>query len=589
MQRGYLGKFISLVALCLFSAWLLYPTYKFYWQAPPEERADNKLFCANVPSFMHCRKVTLGLDLQGGLHLVMGVIVDKAVSDRAERLGDALASQFKEKGIVVESATHPDDTAEIVLTLKDSADEKKATDLLRTDFSVLEVKERLDSGKKLRLELVKDEQKRLKDEAVEQAIRVIRNRADKYGVSEPTIQRRGADNIMIQLPGVKDPNRAIEIIGKTAQLEFAMVDDDNQAFASITLPAGVTKETEGVRRADGGASQAVYLKAATKEMLYEAVKGHVPEGFAVKVAEERGADGKVSGFRTYLVTKKAGITGEYLTNASVQFDSQKGSHYVSFTFDNEGARIFEKLTETNVGKRMAIVLDDVVDSAPTIQQKIGGGSGSITLGGYKTQQEILEDAKNLALVLKSGALAAPVVVREQRTIGASLGSEAVEKGYRAMMVGLFLVIAWMTIYYKLSGIIANIALIFNFIFLIALLAGLEATLTLPGMAGVALTLGMAVDANVIILERIREELRNGRTVSASIDAGYGKAFWTIFDAHVTALVAGVILWQYGSGPVRGFATTLIIGIAASLYTSIVITKMVYDWQASRGTMTTLSI
>ena len=271
-------------------------------------------------------------------------------------------------------------------------------------------------------------------------------------------------------------------------------------------------------------------------------------------------------------------------------DREKGGHYgVAFSFDPEGAKIFAKLTGDNVGHRMAIVLDDLVNSAPVIQSKIAGGNGSITLGGFKTAQEILEDAKNLVLVLKSGALAAPVVIREQRTVGATLGGEAVKKGENAMAFGLLLVVLWMAIYYKLSGIIANVALIFNFVFLVALLAGLEATLTLPGMAGIALTLGMAVDANVIILERIREELRHGKTVRAAVDAGYDKAFWTIFDSHVTAIVSGVILYQYGSGPVRGFATTLIIGIAASLYTSVVITKMIYQFLMSRTKMETISI
>jgi preprotein translocase subunit SecD len=425
----------------------------------------------------------------------------------------------------------------------------------------------------------------LKTEAVDQAIKTIRNRADKYGVSEPTIAKRGADNILIQLPGVKDPNRAIDIIGKTAQLEFNMVADDSKALDSLTLPEGVTRHDDS----SGRGGRVSYLSAATKEQIFDTVKGHLPDDLTVKLGEERDAEGKVTGYRTWLVKKQAGLTGDYLTNASVTQDREKGGYEVAFSLDPEGAKIFGKLTEENIGKRMAIVLDDIVDSAPVINSKIPNGSGVIQMGGYKTQQEILEDAKNLALVLKSGALAAPVVIREQRRIGATLGGEAVKKGQMAMAIGIFLVIAWMAIYYKWSGVIADVALLFNFVFLVALLAGLEATLTLPGMAGVALTLGMAVDANVIILERIREELRHGKTVRAAIDAGYDKAFWTIVDSHITAIVSGVILWQYGSGPVRGFATTLIIGIAASLYTSVVITKMIYQFMMSRSKMETISI
>ena len=589
MQRGFWTKFVSVVALTLGSVWLLYPTYVYYWKASPEARADNKVFCASLPSWETCHKMTLGLDLQGGLHLVMGVVVDKAVSDRAERLTDSLKDRLKDKDIAFEKATHPDDTADIVLNLTDTNGEAKVRQLLRDEFSVMEVKDRIDGGKTLRLSIIKDEQTRLKADAVDQAIKTIRNRADKYGVSEPSIAKRGQDNILIELPGVKDPNRAIEIIGKTAQLEFIMVDDEIKPLETIELPAGVTRDFDSVRKPDGSQGRAAFLRAKTKEEIFDATKGKIPEDHAIKVEEERDGDGKLSGFRSWLVFKKAGITGDYLTNASVSLDREKGGHYVAFSFDPEGAKIFGKLTGDNVGHRMAIVLDDIVNSAPVIQSKIGGGNGSITLGGYKTAQEILEDAKNLVLVLKSGALAAPVVVREQRTVGATLGGEAVKKGETAMAIGLLLVVLWMAIYYKWSGVIANVALIFNFVFLVALLAGLEATLTLPGMAGIALTLGMAVDANVIILERIREELRHGKTVRAAVDSGYDKAFWTIFDSHVTAIVSGVILYQYGSGPVRGFATTLIIGITASLYTSVVITKMIYQYLMSRTKMETISI
>jgi preprotein translocase subunit SecD len=578
-QRPYLGKFITLVACTLFSAWLLFPTYVYYWKATPEQRADNKVFCSSVPSWSHCRKMTLGLDLQGGLHLVMGVVVEKAVSDRAERLGDVLAERLKEKSVETERVVHTEDTPFIEVTLKNAADEDKVSRFLREDFQILEVADRTEGGKQLRLQILPDEQKRIKSEAVEQAIKTIRNRADKYGVSEPTIAKRGEDNILIQLPGVKDPDRAIEIIGKTAQLEFTIVDDESMVLDTVELPDGVTRTHEG---------RVPVLHAATKELIYQATHGKVPEDRSVKVGEELGPDGKVTGYRSYLVHRKAGVTGDYLTDASVRMNNEEGRHYVAFSFDPQGAKIFEKLTGDNINHRLAIVLDDVVNSAPNIQSKISD-SGSITMGGFKSQNEIMEDAKNLALVLKSGALAAPVVIREQRRVGATLGSEAVQKGQTAMLVGLALVVLAMIVYYRVSGAIANIALIFNFVFIIALLAGLEATLTLPGMAGIALTLGMAVDANVIILERIREEMRHGKTVRAAVEAGYDRAFWTIVDSHVTQVVAGVILWQYGSGPIRGFATTLIIGISASLYTSIVITKMVYDWMSSNTKMDTISI
>jgi preprotein translocase subunit SecD len=584
MQRPYLGTLVTLVGATLFSVWLLFPTYLFYWTATPEQRADNKLFCASVPSWSHCNKMTLGLDLQGGLHLVMGVVVNKAVSDRAERYADGLTDRFKEKQIDVESVKHLDDSPTIEIVLKDTETEKKMTDYIRSDFNVLTVSERLDGGKRVRLSIIEDEQTRIKADAVDQAIKTIRNRADKYGVSEPTIAKRGEDNILIQLPGVKDPDRAIELIGTTAQLEFNIVDDEGTALDNLELPEGVTRDYEG----GAGGRRVTVLHAATKEAIYEAVKGKLPEDRTVKVGEEEDAAGKVIGYRSYLVAKKAGVTGDYLTDAGVQFSQEEGRHHVSFEFDPQGAKIFEKLTGENIGKRLAVVLDDTIKSAPVIQSKISN-QGRITMGGNKSSDEIMNEAKDLALVLKSGALAAPVIIREQRRVGATLGSEAVQKGQQAMMIGLILVVLAMVAYYRLSGAIANFALIFNFVFIIAALAGLEATLTLPGMAGIALTLGMAVDANVIILERIREEIRHGKTVRAAVEAGYDRAFWTIVDSHVTQVVAGVILWQYGSGPIRGFATTLIIGIIASLYTSVWVTKMIYDWMGAKTKMETISI
>lgn len=585
MQRAYLGKFITLIALTVLSGWLLYPTYLYYWTATPEQRADNKVFCQSVPKWSHCNKMTLGLDLQGGLHLVMGVVVNKAVSDRAERYADTLTERLKEKTIPVESLKHIEDSPTIEVVLKDTNDEKKLTQYLRSDFNtVLTVAERLDGGKKLRLSITDEMQTNIKSDAVDQAIKTIRNRADKYGVSEPTIAKRGEDNILIQLPGVKDPDRAIEIIGTTAQLEFNIVDDDSDVLEKIDLPTGVTRDFE---RGAGGHRVAL-LRATTKEQIYDAVKGKLPDDKAVKVGEEYNQQGKLSGYRSYLVQKKAGVTGDYLTDAGVAFSQEEGRHYVSFNFDQQGAKIFEKLTGENIGKRLAVVLDDIIKSAPVIQSKISD-QGRITMGGSKSSQEIMDEAKDLALVLKSGALAAPVIIREQRRVGATLGSEAVKKGQQAMIVGLILTVLAMIAYYRVSGAIADFALIFNFVFIIAALAGLEATLTLPGMAGIALTLGMAVDANVIILERIREEIRHGKTVRAAVEAGYDRAFWTIVDSHVTQVVAGVILWQYGSGPIRGFATTLIIGIAASLYTSVVITKMVYEWMGAKTKMDTISI
>jgi preprotein translocase subunit SecD len=282
--------------------------------------------------------------------------------------------------------------------------------------------------------------------------------------------------------------------------------------------------------------------------------------------------------RTYVLNSSPGITGDYLTQARVSQDSEVPSEYfVSMTFDTKGARIFEKLTESNVKRRMAIVLDGKVNSAPVIQERIGGGTARITLGGSVDPQESFQEAKDLTLVLKAGALPAPVEIQEKRQVGKSLGHDSVQQGKWAIALGFILVVVFMFVYYKMSGLFANVALVLNVLLVLSALALFDATLTLPGMAGIVLIIGMAVDANVIIFERIREELRDGRTARVAVEAGYSKAWSTIVDSNVTTLIAGVVLMQYGSGPVRGFAVTLIIGILCSMFTAIVVTRLIFDY------------
>jgi preprotein translocase subunit SecD len=303
-----------------------------------------------------------------------------------------------------------------------------------------------------------------------------------------------------------------------------------------------------------------------------------------------GKDQKATKLRTYLLYARAGITGDYLTDAQVVQDREMASsYYVTMTFDPKGAKIFAKLTEDNTRRQMAIVLDDKVNSAPIIQEKIGGGTARITLGGIGDPRARFQEAKDLALVLKAGALPAPVEIREKREVGKTLGEEAVHKGGTAAMVASLIVTLFMLIYYKGSGLIADFGMVLNLIFMMAVLALFEATLTLPGMAGIALTLAMAVDANVIIFERIREEMRVGKTPRAAIEAGYDRAYSAIVDSNVTTVIAGVVLMQYGSGPVRGFAVTLNIGIVCSMFTAIFCTRMVYDFFTARRKLQSLSI
>jgi preprotein translocase subunit SecD len=405
--------------------------------------------------------------------------------------------------------------------------------MVEKDFSDLAVEPGSFSNIDLTLELILSQkaQQHIKKMAVDQAVETITNRIDQFGVAEPDIRPQGRDRILVQLPGIKDPKRAIDIIGKTALLEFKLVDEDNS--------------------------------------LEEALKGNIPSGDEIlyQIKGEAGSQRKIP----FLLKKRAVITGEYLTDARVQIDSRYNEPYVSLSFDSRGARLFGQITGANIKKRLAIVLDGVVNSAPVIQDKITGGRAQIT--GRFT----MEESRDLAIVLRAGALPAPVKIIEERTVGPSLGKDSINKGLKSMIIGGIVVILFMVFYYKFAGLLADLALLLNIVFIAAGLAFFGATLTLPGIAGIILIIGMAIDANVLIFERIREELRLGKTPRAAVDSGYSKALVTILDANITTLIAALVLFQFGTGPVKGFAVTLSIGIIASLFTAIFITRVIFDY------------
>jgi len=385
----------------------------------------------------------------------------------------------------------------------------------------------------------------MKKLAVDQALETIRNRIDQFGVTEPDIRRQGENRILIQLPGVQDPQRAKDLIGRTALLEFKLVDDAHDLNAALqgSVPAG-------------------------SEILY-------------KIDEDR--DTKRTSKTPFLLKKSALLTGASLTDARVQLDSQYGEPYVSIEFDKKGARMFERVTGENVNKRLAIVLDNKVYSAPTIQERIAGGKARIT--GRFT----MEEARDLAIILRAGALPAPVTILEERTVGPSLGADSIRLGLISMAVGGILVLLFMAFYYKLSGLLADFEVLLDIVLIGAGLAAFGATLTLPGMAGIILTIGMAVDNNVLIYERIREELRLGKSPRASVDAGFDRATTTIMDANLTTLIAAVVLFQFGTGPVKGFAVTLSIGVIASMFTAIVVSRLVFDYVLTTWKVKKLSI
>ena len=591
MDRGWWWKFGIIVAVTLGTVWLLIPTYVSLVRMEPTERNNIAKLQERLPAWAPAAKyrLNLGLDLQGGIHMVMRVDTKTALQQRTERRGQQIArwvSQDQKLGEVTMD-TDPE-RLQLSLTAKDPATMdaiEKAVLETFTDFTRVSR-----NGAKLVLAPDESQVTRFEQEAVDQAMLVIRNRIDKWGVAELDVRKLGTDSIQISLPGRSDPEQAKELVGTTAQLEFRMVDDTNPSFFQEMLTKTPPREGSNITVTnDEGFTQ---LSSPSREALLAYVKDSVPQGREVLlecVANPVKRDDCLS-YRTYLVNREVPLTGESLESANANI-SQINEPEVNITFDAVGAREFERLTEASVGKRMAIVLDDYVHSAPRINEKIGGGSARITMGraGAKSFDEWFQEAQTLALVLKAGALPAPVTVGEIRQVGASLGEELIKKGGLAAVVGVALVLLFMFVYYRRAGLIADLALVLNGLLILAGLAVFNATLTLPGIAGFVLTLGVAVDANVLINERIREELEHGKTARQAVDQGYDRAFWTIFDSHVTALIAGSILFATGTGPIRGFATTLIIGLLASLFTSITVTRVIMTYFVHGRNAQTVSV
>jgi len=488
-------------------------------------------------------KIHLGLDLQGGMHLVLEVEGQKAVESYVERMKGDLKEDLKRKRIYVPRIERINGDQ---ISLEILGEKEKFDEYIENNYPIFEEISAEGQGKyqKVILGIKKKQADYLKRYAVEQALETIRNRVDQFGVAEPDISPQGSDRILIQLPGIKDPQRALRLIGRTALLEFKLVDEERS--------------------------------------LRDALKGKVPEGDMILYQRrEEPETGKVSKV-PFLLKKKTLMTGEVLKDAQVRFDDFS-QPYVALEFDPRGAKMFDRITAKNVKKRLAIILDNNVYSAPVIQERISGGSAQIT-GAFT-----LNEARDLAIVLRAGALPAPVKILENRSVGPSLGKDLIDKGLKSIIIGGILVVLFMVTYYKISGAIADLALILNLILIMGALAGLRATLTLPGIAGIILTIGMAVDANVLVFERIREELRLGKTPKAAIDGGYSKAFMTIMDANITTLIAALVLFQFGTGPVKGFAVTLSIGIVASLFTALFVSRVVFEVLLAKRMLRQVSI
>jgi preprotein translocase subunit SecD len=521
VSRTVLYRALLFIALAVAAVVLLVPT-----------------FVRPVPSWWPWRQpVRLGLDLQGGTHLLYGVDVEQAIDNTVDRSMQDLERELRDAQIGASSIERDGRTIHVHLANKDKR--PQVEDVVKERFpSLVPVPQPDVEVGDVAYTLDPRDTQRIRENVREQALNIIRNRIDQFGVAEPTVQAQGADEIVVQLPGIQDPQRAKELIGRTALLEFKLLAQGPQA-GTIEHPGAGAQVLPG--KGEGGRRQ------------------------------------------SYLVERRTLMTGDVLTDAHVSPGSATEGMAVEFVLDARGAKEFGQITSANVGRNLAIVLDGVVESAPVIREPITGGRGQIT-GRFD-----FAEAQDLANVLRNGALPAPLKLIEERTVGPSLGQDSIRKGILSFIVGSALVVAFMLVYYRGGGLIADGALLLNVLLLVGAFAAFGFTLSLPGIAGIVLTIGMAVDANVLILERIREELRLGKSPRAAIDAGYERAWYAIRDSNVTTFCSGLILFQFGTGPVRGFAVTLCLGILTSLATGVFGTRVVYDMLTSRRRLTTVSV
>jgi len=598
MDRGWYlrsGLVLCLLAGSLFVVW---PSVDAWLPAPAwiKDRVSSR--------------IAPGLDIKGGLRLTYEVEVDEAIRDRRDRLVDDLLDRLgvefgtfkqderptREQLDVVRARVRvePVGDRQIRATFKSASDAKKLSLEQIRKFGDLKEESRTETvvTVAIRPDMIDD----LRDTAVGQARETIADRIDKLGVRETSVTARGTD-IAVEIPGADEASftRIREIISRTARLEFKVVDDDSDYVSTLAeLPAGIERQSEVASAGPENPQRVVtYLVArgeGARQKLagyVDSLKGKVPEGRELLLGELDESEDVSAGpkpansaksWRTYLLHSRADVSGEDVKEAFTAFDQENNRPYVALNFNQKGADKFGQLTGRNVKRRMAIVLDDRVESAPVIQTEIGGGRCQITLGGAASSyNETLQEAKDLVVVLRAGALPAPIRPANEQLIGPSLGADAIEKSALGALLGIALVVGFMLLYYQVAGIVADVAVLLNILFLLALMALFEATLTLPGVAGIALTVGMAVDANVLINERIREELRAGKSARVAVDQGFDRAFWSIFDGQLTTFISGVVLFQYGTGPIKGFAVTLMIGIATSLFTGVFCSRVMFDW------------
>ena len=605
MDRGWYLRFGIFATLLVVATLALWPSIDQWAPAP---RWVKKYFAGRIAP---------GLDIRGGLRLAYEVEVDEAIRDMRDRRSDQVADELCHTLAVCTDDDEPvtreqRETLRQKVTVRNVGDQAmsitfvNAADAAKINAAFIEkisdVRETSREGRVVTLEMRADRLENIRDLSVEQAKQTVSNRIDELGLRETNVTSRDND-IIIEIPGADASafDRIRSIISQTARLEFKIVDDDSQYVAGISdLPEGITRGSEQVSAGASRPSVVVqYLiaegagsrdKLAAYVATLEAAEGF-PEGRTLAIGKLEREDTRRSAknrngpaatdeaWRTYFLYTRADVSGEMIEDAYIDNDPQTNKPFVSLQFKrgNAGADVFERLTGQNVKRRFAIVLDDRVESAPVIQTRIGGGRAQITLGGMRDYNSVMAEARDLVVVLKAGALPASISKSNEQLIGPTLGRDAITKAGWGALASILLVALFMGLYYQVGGVIADLMVTANVLFIFATLAFFEGTLTLPGVAGIALTVGMAVDANVLINERIREELRNGKSPRAAVDQGFSRAFQAIFDGHFTTFLSGVVLFQYGTGPIKGFALTLVIGITFSIFTGVFCSRIAFDW------------
>ncbi len=586
MDRGWYFRLAIVVGSSVLGFLALWPS------------VDRWVPCPDIVKETFENQINPGLDIKGGLRLMYEVEVDEYIRDRRDRIAEQVQRQCGVLiGIVpeeevddidkatlaaiqqrckVERVDKDDDSVRAVrITFSNQEDAQKLTKTWVKDyFSDLRVASGV-GDLVVDLHMREEQLTNMRETAVRQSERTITNRIDSLGVLEPTVIARPNDgDIIIEIPGAQESSfeRIKSIISRTAQLQFQIVDDESDSRAMYTAPP------EGVFLNADSQTFAEAFGADARDRLRDYIATlAVPDDHELVIGRqepdpERGGEG----WRTYYLYRVAEVTGEDLDDASVGFDPQSGSPEVDFTMNTRGASRMSDLTGRSIGKRMAIVLDDRVESAPVIQGQIGA-RGRITLGAYLDRNTLLQEAKDLVVVLQAGALPAPLRPANEQLIGPTLGQDSVQKGAIAALVGILLVLVFMAAYYQVGGLVADAMVLLNLQLLLGTMSGIGATLTLPGIAAIALTVGMAVDANVLITERIREELRLGKSPRSAVEQGYARAYSAVFDSQLTTAIAGIVLWQFGTGPIKGFATMLLIGIGTSLFTGTFCSKVLFDW------------